>query len=217
MRLNRQDNGSRRSILVTNNEVGSGEQSSLRAEGHQPGDEAWEALGICEYITKPRLRAAITGKSPAGDPVIGEYSFVDTFPMNEGFSENVKFFNLTYLDPESVEAKRSFKEIAHLLWLKAGAEGPMIEKEPKCGWSLPDGATYGVLFRNRGRAEFAAALKGRTAEADPVRHVFIVSDSNEEFHRSIDEVGSDPAHTTRLYRHYLKNFRTNVFDLKDES
>jgi hypothetical protein len=102
------------------------------------------------------------------------------------------------------------------LWLIGGGEGPVIEKEPRCGWALPAGATYGLLFRNKGRFGFADALKARTEAGDPPRHVFIVADSTDEFHRSLEEVGADPEHTTRLYRHYLKNFRTNVIDLKDE-
>ncbi|MGH2777386.1 MAG: site-specific DNA-methyltransferase [Actinomycetota bacterium] len=221
MRLNRQDNGRRRSILVTNNEVSVSQQAALTAKGLRPGDDGWEGLGICEYITKPRIRAAITGRTPEGDEIQGIYQIrgadvPDPFPMRDGFEENARFFNLTYLDPETIEAKQSFEQIAHLLWLIAGAEGPVIEKEPRSGWALPSGATYGVLFRNKGRGGFADAFRARTEAGDPPRHVFIVADSTDEFHRSLEEVGADPAHTTRLYRHYLKNFRTNVIDLKDE-
>lgn len=220
MRLNRQDDGRRRSVLVTNNEVSVREQAGLVAKGLHPGDEEWEALGICEYITKPRIESAITGVTPDGKAVRGEYkikgaNLPDPFLMQDGFEENVRFFNLTYLDPEAVEAKQSFDQIAHFLWLIAGTEGPVIDSEPKSGWSLPEGGTYGVLFRNKGRAGFAQALAERAGNANPVRHVFIVADSTDEFHRSMEEVGADPANTTRLYRHYLKNFRTNVFDLKD--
>jgi hypothetical protein len=92
----------------------------------------------------------------------------------------------------------------------------VIKKEPRSGWAMPAGATYGVLFRNRGRAGFAEAVKTRTEAGDPPRHVFIVADSTDEFHRSLEEIAADPAHTTRLYRDYLKNFRTNVIDLKDD-
>jgi adenine-specific DNA-methyltransferase len=53
MRLNRQDSGRRRTISVTNNEVGVDEQDDLVKAGRRPGDPAWEALGICDYITKP--------------------------------------------------------------------------------------------------------------------------------------------------------------------
>ena len=68
MRLNRQDAGARRCILVTNNEVSTQEEGRLRRQGLRPGDSDWEALGICEYITRPRITAAATGKTPDGEP-----------------------------------------------------------------------------------------------------------------------------------------------------
>lgn len=221
MRLNRQDDGRRRSILVTNNEVSIKEQVALTAKGLRPGDDGWEELGICEYITKPRIQAAITGRTPEGDEIKGKYQIrganvPDPFPIGDGFEENARFFNLAYLDPETVEAKQSFEQIAHLLWLIGGAEGPVIDKEPGSGWSLPDLATYAVLFRNKGRSALAEALQARSQAGDSPRHVFIVADSTDEFHRSLEAIGADPSRTTRLYRSYLKNFRTNVIDLKDE-
>lgn len=73
MRLNRQDGGRRRSIMVTNNEVSDEEARALRGQGYRPGDPEWEALGICEYITKPRIQAAITGQTPSGTPITGDY------------------------------------------------------------------------------------------------------------------------------------------------
>jgi adenine-specific DNA-methyltransferase len=220
MRLNKQDGGRRRSILVTNNEVSIKEQEVLTAKGLRPGDDAWEGLGICEYITKPRIRSAITGRTPEGDDIHGSYkirgaNIPNPFPMSDGFEENARFFNLAYLDPETVEAKQSFEQIAYLLWLMGGAEGPVIDKELARGWALPDLATYGVLFRNKGRTDLAEAIKVRGQIGNPPRHMFIVADSTDEFHRSLEVVGADPAHTTRLYRSYLKNFRTNVIDLKD--
>lgn len=66
MRLNRQDGGSRTSISITNNEVSVEEQKNLRKRGLRPGDPEWEALGICDYITKPRIEAAITGQTLKG-------------------------------------------------------------------------------------------------------------------------------------------------------
>lgn len=221
MRLNKQDDGRRRSILVTNNEVSVREQEALAAVGLRPGDEDWEALGICQHITKPRIRAAITGKTPDGEEVRGIYTMFganipDAFPLKNGFQENARFFDLAYLDPETIEAKQSFEQIAHLLWLIAGAEGGVIEKESRSGWALPRGATYGVLFRNKGRIGFARALQSRIDVGDPPRHVFIVADSTDEFHRSLEQIGANPDRATRLYRHYVKNFRTNVIDLKDE-
>ena len=102
MRLNRQDGGSRQCISVTNNEVSAEEQSRLRKDGLRPGDSDWERLGICDYITKPRITAAITGRTPAGDSITGDYKFTDEFPMADGFEENAAFFTLTYESPLSV-------------------------------------------------------------------------------------------------------------------
>ena len=126
MRLNKQDGGRRRSISVTNNEVSAEEQKSLAKQGMRQGDPKWEALGICDYITKPRISAAVTGRTPGGDPLKGEYKFVDEFPLDEGFEENVEFFTLTYENPAVVEVNLAFERIAPLLWIRAGSRGRII-------------------------------------------------------------------------------------------
>jgi adenine-specific DNA-methyltransferase len=108
MRLNKQDSGQRRSIIVTNNEVAAGEQKSLREKGLRPGDSAWERWGIYEYITKPRIAAAVTGKTPDAEPIVGDYKFTDEFPMADGFDENVEFFTLTFEAPLRVASHREF-------------------------------------------------------------------------------------------------------------
>ena len=97
--------------------VSAPEEVSLRRKGHRPGDVEWEALGICDYITKPRIEAAITGLTPTGEPIRGEYQFTDPFPMADGFEENVEFFTLTYEDPRVVGADMAFEAIAPLLWI----------------------------------------------------------------------------------------------------
>jgi adenine-specific DNA-methyltransferase len=123
MRLNRQDDGHRQCILVTNNEVSAEEHASLRRAGLRPGDQKWEEHGICEYVTKPRIQAAITGKAPSGEAIKGAYKFIDEFPMSDGFGENTEFFTLTYESPVLIEHNQAFARIAPLLWLRAGAQG----------------------------------------------------------------------------------------------
>ena len=54
MRLNQEDSGRRQCISVTNNEVSAREQGTLRRTGLRPGDTEWDALGICDHVTKPR-------------------------------------------------------------------------------------------------------------------------------------------------------------------
>src|SRR5262249_49857658 len=121
MRLNKQDGGKRQCISVTNNEVGADEQKALREGGLRPGDAEWERLGICDYITKPRVQAAITGKTPDGNPINGDYKFTDEFAMADGFEENAEFFTLTYETPVAVNYQTAFARIAPLLWLRAGS------------------------------------------------------------------------------------------------
>ena len=95
----------------------------LRQRGYSPGDPEWEALGIFEHVTRPRITAAVTGSTPDGEPIRGEYKFTDEFPMAEGFEENVEFFDLLYLDRDAVDLGLAFEHIAPLLWMKTGAIG----------------------------------------------------------------------------------------------
>lgn len=205
MRLNRQDGGRRRSISVTNNEVGADEAKELRKQGLRPGDPAWEALGICDYITKPRIAAAISGKTLAGQPIKGSYRFVDEFPMAEGFAENAEFFTLTYEDSSLVSLGRKFAAIAPLLWLKAGARGERIDAVDPAGWSLPDDACYGVLFEASAWSAFVDA----TSRRDDLTHVFVVTDSLVEYQQIVARLDPGIA-TTRLYADYLRSFQINA-------
>jgi adenine-specific DNA-methyltransferase len=58
-------------------------------------------------VTKPRVKAAITGRTPDGEDISGDYKFVDPFPMSDGFVENAAFFTLTYEAPISVGHNRA--------------------------------------------------------------------------------------------------------------
>ena len=167
MRLNKQDRGHRQCILVTNNEVSADEHQELREKGLRPGDPDWETLGICDYITKPRITAAVTGLTPGGEPVKGDYKFTDEFPMADGFEENVEFFTMTHEAPRAVAHHRSFEAIAPLLWLKAGARGSRIDT-PTDDFAVAD--AYAVLFDTDFSREFLTALQ----DADGVRTVFVV-------------------------------------------
>ena len=202
IRLNKQDDGWRQCILVTNNEVSADEQAGLRDQGLRPGDPDWEALGIYEYITKPRIAAAVTGKTPDGTPIKGDYKFTGECPMAEGFEENVEFFTMTYEAPRPVAHNRAFKAISPLLWLRAGSQGRRIEKA-KHDFDVAD--TYAVLFDLDASQAFLAAV----AEAESVRIAFIVTDDDRGFQMVCGEL---PARVEgeRLYESYLTNFTINA-------
>lgn len=199
MRLNRQDGGHRQCISVTNNEVAADEQSEFRKKGLRPGDAEWEVHGICDYITKPRVQAAITGKTPSGEAIKGDYKFTDEFPMAEGFEENAEFFTLTYETPVSVNHNRAFARIAPLLWLRAGSRGRRIDKLPEAGWDVAD--AYGLLVAVDAATPFIEAV----GQTEGLRIAYIVTDDDRRFQAIARQLpkGVEPV---RLYESYLTNF-----------
>ena len=200
MRLNKQDGGRRQCISVTNNEVSADEQRRLREAGLRPGDPQWEALGICDHITKPRIEAAITGRTPDGEPIKGDYKFTDEFPMADGFEENAEFFTLTYENPVAIGHNRAFERVAPLLWLRAGAEGRRIDTVPPSGWDVAD--TYGILFD----LDHAEAFSHAVEKAELVRLAFVVTDDDRRFQSVARQLPED-VEVVRLYESYLSNFR----------
>ena len=199
MRLNRQDAGRRQCISVTNNEVAADEQKSLRTQGLRPGDAAWEQLGICDFITKPRVAAAITGKTPDGEPIKGDYKFTDEFPMAEGFEENAEFFTLTYEAKSAVNHNLAYARIAPMLWLRAGARGRRIDKLPAGGWAVAD--TYALLISVDAATPFIDAISA----VGGLRVADIVTDDDRRFQAIAKRLpkGVEPV---RLYESYLTNF-----------
>ncbi len=203
MRLNHQDGGERRCISVTNNEVSADEQEALSRSRLRPGDPDWEVLGICDHVTKPRIRAAVTGQTPQGEPITGEYKFTDEFPMSQGLDENVEFFTLTYETPWRVARHRAFDAVAPLLWLRAGAQGRRIDSVPDKGWDVAD--VYGILV-NLDRAK---AFAREVASSDSIRVAFVVTDDDRRFQMVCGEL-PDTVEVVRLYESYLRNFEINT-------
>lgn len=80
MRLNKRDGGKRVSISITNNEN-----------------------KICEEVTFPRLKAAITGVRPDGEKIEGNYKGRDKAPLSDGFKEDLIFYKLVYCDKTRIE------------------------------------------------------------------------------------------------------------------
>lgn len=200
MRLNRQDGGFRQSISITNNEVAATEQASLSKGVQRPGDADWEKWGICDYITKPRIKAAITGETSEGKKIEGEYKFVDEYPMAEGFEENAEFFTLTYETPVAVSHNRAFARIAPLLWMRAGSQGRRIDAVPADGWELAD--TYGVLTDLDKAAPFCKAVEAKGT----IQIAYIVTDDERRF-QSVTRQLPDAVEPVRLHESYLTNFR----------
>lgn len=198
MRLNEADDGSRQSILVTNNELSAKRATALRAEGYLPGDDAWEREGVFQRVTRPRIETVATGLREDGST------------YSEGLAANVAFFQLTYEDENLVALGKKFDAVAPLLWLKAGGRGPVIRRLGGEPWALPEGALYGILFDAAYAKVFAEALIERAGE---LSHIFVVTDSESAFQTAVAYMPSENrVQTTRLYADYLHSFKINGKD-----
>jgi adenine-specific DNA-methyltransferase len=192
MAANDKDSGQRRCLLVTNNELPKSDAARLKKSGVLAGDDEWESYGVFQKVALPRIRSAATGEHPNGDV------------FSEGYSENVEFFEITYEDRDLVSLGVAFEAIAPLLWMRAGAVGPRIDKR-KGSWALPDKARYGVLFDPAGWRDFVNAVNA----SDIVSHAFIVTDSNSVFQQVVREL-SPSVEPVRLYENYLDSFEINT-------
>ncbi len=206
-RLNKQDGGTRRSLLITNNEVSSDEAVSLRQKGFEPGDPEWDSLGIFEQVTRPRIIAAITGKTPEGDAISGDYKFNDESPIADGLEENVEFFSLDFLDPDEVARGDAFKAIVPILWMMAGCCGEREDSKGTTPWFIPKHSPFAVLIQEK---QFRA-FREKLAERKDIEWVFIITDSEENFGQMRRTLGRK-YECVQLYKSYLENFRINTQD-----
>lgn len=203
--LNAEDNGRRRCIMVTNNEVSADEAKTLSAKGFQPGDEEWENLGIAHYVTWPRTVCSITGRDMSGKQINGTYIGSDK-PISDGLQANCEFYKLGFLDKNEVALGTQFKEILPLLWLKAGAVGkrPEIADGEHPNMLVLPQNKLAVLMDESAFMEFDTLLD----EHPEIETVFIVTDSERAYREMIS--GLKVQNTYQLYRDYLDNFRINA-------
>ena len=208
--MNAQDGGTRQCILVTNNDLAEADQRRALERGDLPGDKDYEALGIFESVTHPRVRAAITGERTDGTKVPGRYlsDYLDA-DYADGFQENVSFLRLDYLDPDVVGLGRQFKAIAPLLWLAAGAVGEWADREGDEPWSAPPSSNYAVLFDEDRFPDFREMLE---KESGRITHVWLVTNSSPSFVEMRAQL-PDGLECGMLYRDYLMNFRVNTTEM----
>jgi adenine-specific DNA-methyltransferase len=82
MLLNSQDGGSRRSVLITTNEVAPRDVPLLASGGAASGDDRWEARGVFRNVLRPRIETLVSGIRPNGSI------------FSAGLRERVLFFQI---------------------------------------------------------------------------------------------------------------------------
>lgn len=106
MRLNQEDNGRRTSITISNNEVSEKEEKMFLSQGLRPNDNKWYDHGVCQHVTKPRIRSVITGKTASSnytEDIKGKYKYNQESEMSDGFKENAKFYVISTSETKQLD------------------------------------------------------------------------------------------------------------------
>lgn len=168
MRMNKRDSGKRQCISITNNEVGADEQKSLKEQNLRPGDPDWEKFGICDYITKPRVESAITGKTQNGDVIEGNYHFLRKVEKEQSRNfKQIGFTDSSMLD--SVSRKKQLVALVNNL--------PQTLVTEPCPFIVSEEHTSSILFDAQRVEDWLEALDGKLHITDfyivtPVKRIF---------------------------------------------
>jgi len=165
--LNAEDNGNRRCILVTNNEVSDAESKALQKNGYQPGDPEWEKHGICRAVTWPRTKYSILGKRDDGTVLTGEYFTNQTITKEAERS----FYQLGFVENPAELTTSAKKQLVSLLRGKDGkAELPQTLVKADSKFIVSDKHSSSILFDVNAVDEWLDALE----DQDHITDFYIV-------------------------------------------
>ena len=166
--LNATNGGQRRCILVTNNEVSAEESAALSTRGLQPGDDEWEAQGICRSVTWPRSKYTILGQRDDGSVLAGEYLTGKTVEREKARS----FTQIGFVDPAQLDTSPKKKQVVALI---DGLPQTLV-KDP-CPFIVSEDHKASVLFDPAFAEAWLEALDGQEHITDfyivtPVKRQF---------------------------------------------
>lgn len=166
--LNAIDGGSRRCILVTNNEVSADEAEALRLRGVQPGDTEWEALGICRSVTWPRSKYTILGRRDDGTVLDGDYFTSRTVQRERARS----FTQIGFVNPTTLDTTVKKKQVVALI------DGlPQTLVTDPCPFIVSEDHKASVLFDVAEAAAWLEALDGQ----EHITDIYIVTPAKRVF------------------------------------
>ena len=180
--MNAVDNGKRRCLIVTNNEVSAEQADVLRDRGLQAGDAEWEAHGICRSVTWPRSKFTIKGFRDDGTKLPGVYLTGRQVERQKPADlTQVGFVDPTHfcVNPEDADKRKRevLKYQRQLVSLIPNiAASALLEPVPFL-LSEDEKNTASVLFDVRAAEDWIDAL----ADADHVKSLFVVTPSKKLF------------------------------------
>lgn len=234
--LNAEDNGQRKCVLVTNNEVSIEEEKSMTEKGLRPTDEKWEKIGIARYVTWPRTVCAIKGRDIKGKPLKGDYGCpIETYREYEGEvndpetgkKKRKKLFEKVKKPfyPELADHKMSdgFEENAiffDLEYLEPSVVSADLafDRIAPILW-LAGGCKGEILQRQKGYVigetyavlfdpRYTTRFVDAVSENKEIKTVFIVTDAAERYRSLCAELPG--CRVMQLYESYLRSFEINA-------
>lgn len=175
--LNKEDNGNRRCIMVTNNEVSENEAAALSAKGLQPGDEEWDRWGIASYVTWPRTKCTIEGVDVNGTPLKGDYMtcLTEDRPMKRSVRQ------LSFILPGGNSTAEAKKQIVALLG-KPGLTQNLVTDD--CPYILTEDSSTTILFDDTKAAEWIDQLE----EYSHIKEFYVLTQNNRLFKQTKSEI-----------------------------
>ncbi len=151
--MNATDNGNRRCILVTNNEVSAEESKALREQGLMAGDSEYEKHGICQSVTFPRSKYTILGKRD--DDTVLEGDYLTGRSITKDKRRNFK--QIGFIDSAQLSSTARKKELVGLL---EGIPQSKIAKD--AAFFVDESCTASVLFDETQADAYLDALDDMT-------------------------------------------------------
>lgn len=167
--LNYEDGGSRRCILITNNEVSDSDAKELIKYGNVPGTQIWENHGICRSVTWPRTKYSILGVHSDGTPLQKDY--ITTRTIEDEAERSIKQIRF---NPEQIVDIKIRKDIVSLL---GKDKLPQSLVKPGIDFVVSEKYNATILFSPSAYEEWIVALDGQ----DHVTELYVVTTSNKEF------------------------------------
>lgn len=176
--LNAEDNGLRRCILVTNNEISEEEAKVLSSNGFNPDDSEWEKSGICQSVTWPRTKYSILGKRDDGTTLEGKYYMLGAVEKEM----DRKFYQLGFITSQLNKDKK--KQLLSILKDKNGKNQLPQKLVDDSDYIVSEDYSASILFDVSALEEWLEALQ----DQDQIIDFYVVTDDKRKFARIKSQV-----------------------------
>ena len=205
--LNAEDNGHRRCIMVTNNEVSEEEKESFKANGVQEGSSAWASHGIARYITWPRTVCSIMGTNINGEKLSDEY----ITSGKEVIAKKRSIIQLPFIDL-SILSLQDKKKLVQLISRNI-LPGKLVTDETAFVVSDDPKHTVSILIDTTRAEEWISKVR----ESDHIDELFVITKDKKLFNqikKKVNETLSPIEQVIPIKRPISAGFKANAIFFK---